>query len=317
MIRRAWPLLLAAALLALALVLPPVELPRAAYRYLFVFDITQSMNVADAAAGDPPPRRLAFARQAVSTVLQSLPCGTEIGLGLFSGHRTLVLFAPVEVCRQRRELLTMVAAVDWKLAWKARSEVAKGLFDALEAAGELGAATAVVFLSDGHEAPPVHPEYRPRFRGEPGRVKGLIVGVGGLRPLPIPKLDGDDKVVGYWQPDEVQQVDSYSLGRAGTSIPESMVGVEAGDLSGRIRGGSEHLSSLREDYLRRLARDTGLAYLRLERPDALAARLTASDLAFRERRLTDLRGLPAALALALVAVGYLPRRRRRRQQASP
>jgi mxaL protein len=305
-IRRARALLLAVPLLGLALVLPPVELPRAGYRYLLVFDITQSMNVADAGSPQSPRRRLDMARGAVSDALGELPCGAEAGLGLFSGHRTLVLFVPVEVCRHRRDLRAALAGIDWWLAWEARSEIAKGLHGAIAVAEALGAATRVVFLTDGHEAPPLHPQYRPRFRGEVGAVGGLIVGVGGTRPVPIPKLDHDGETLGYWQPDEVQQVDSYSLGRTGASVREAMVGVDAGDLEERIRTGTEHLSSRRDDYLRQLADETGLAYAVLSDGPALAERLLEADLAEYAPRPTDLRPLPAALALLLVLSGWWP-----------
>ena len=38
-------------LLPLALLLPPIPITRASFDYLFVFDITQSMNVTDAGPG--------------------------------------------------------------------------------------------------------------------------------------------------------------------------------------------------------------------------------------------------------------------------
>lgn len=310
MIRRSWSLLLAALLLLLALLPPPVELPRAVYRYLLVFDITRSMNVADAGAGNER-RRLEVAREAVSGALGELPCGVEIGLGLFSGHRTLVLFAPVEVCRHRRDLRATLTGLDWWLAWEARSEVAKGLHGALDAVEQLDAATRLVFLTDGHEAPPVHPQYRPRFRGEAGAVGGLIVGVGDTRPVPIPKLDRDGELLGYWRPDEVQQIDSYSLGRTGASVRETMVGVEAGDLEERIRTGTEHLSSRHDDYLRQLAEETGLGYAVLSDGPALAEHLLAVEPAEYAPRPTDPRPLPAALALLLVLGGWWPALRTR------
>jgi mxaL protein len=310
-IRRSAPLLLAALLLGLALVMPPLELPRAGYRFLLVFDITQSMNVADAGPPQSPRRRLEAAREAVAAAIDDFPCGVEAGLGLFAGHRTLVLFAPVEVCAHRRDLHATLDDIDWWLAWEARSEVAKGLHQAIAAADRLGRATRVVFLTDGHEAPPLHPQYRRRFTGDPDAVGGIIVGVGDTRPMPIPRLDRGGETLGYWRPDEVQQVDSYSLGRAGTSIPEAMVGVDPGDLQARIRAGTEHLSSRRDDHLRELADETGLAYAVLGDGDRLAERLLRADLADYAQRPTDLRPLPAALALVLVLAGWWPALRAR------
>jgi mxaL protein len=75
--------------------------------------------------------------------------------------------------------------------------------------------------------------------------------------------------------------------------------------------GSEHLSSLREGYLRLLAGENGLAYMRLASPQALLAALTAP--AF-ERPVTvafDLRLVLAAFAFMLLLWPHAAALRRR------
>lgn len=110
----------------------------------------------------------------------------------------------------------MVENLDWRMAWVARSEVAKGLHSALNVAEELGAQTTMVFLTDGHEAPPINPAYAPRFSGVVGEVDGVLAGVGGVVPVPIPKLDERGALTGYWSADEVLQIDVFSMGRRGS-----------------------------------------------------------------------------------------------------
>jgi mxaL protein len=137
-------------------------------------------------------------------------------------------------------------------------------------------------------------------------VKGVIVGVGGLQPMPIPKLDHDGRLLGYWQPHEVMQVDRYSLGRGGTEVGgEQMVGVDSSNVMQRIQAGSEHLSSLHETYLQQLAGETGLGYHRLRDAAGLTTALTAAELAHTESAATDLRWLLALLALLLVLSLYV------------
>ena len=150
----------ALALTAAGLAKPMVPLPADVFRHLVVFDITQSMNVGDATSGDPTLTRLEHAKAAVLEAAAALPCGSEIGLGLFTGHRTFLLIAPVEVCASYPDLAAAVRAVDWRMAWKARSEIAKGVHSGLGIARSLGPHTVLVFLTDGHEAPPLHPELR-------------------------------------------------------------------------------------------------------------------------------------------------------------
>ena len=179
----------ALALTAAALARPMLPLPSDVFRHLVVFDITQSMNVGDAVPGDHALTRLEHAKTAVLDAATALPCGSELGLGLFTGHRTFLLLAPVEICAHYPDLATAVRSVDWRMAWTARSEIAKGVHSGLRITEALGPQTVLVFLTDGHEAPPLHPELRPGFGAEPGAVRGLLAGVGGPAPLPIPKLD--------------------------------------------------------------------------------------------------------------------------------
>ena len=99
-----------------------------------------------------------------------------------------------------------------------------------------------MFVSDGHEAPPVDPKLRLHL--ERSSVTGVIVGVGGDDLSPIPVLDDEGKVTGYWAADQVPQVDGHSLGRPGSESSETMVDLSAGtqtvviqvNAAGAIRG---------------------------------------------------------------------------------
>lgn len=316
---RLWLLLAALAMLGTTALRPSLPLERSVYRHLVVFDITQSMNVADATPGDPSPSRLEFAKASVVEALRRLPCGSSVGLGIFTGHRTFVLSTPVQVCEHYGELATMIEAIDWRMAWIARSEVAKGVHSALLATDSVGNDTTLVFLTDGHEAPPIHPDFRPRFEGRPGAIKGALGGIGGTTPVPIPKLKPDGTAMGNWEAGEVLQVDTYTLGRLGSVAAESMVGVEPGAVAERIANGTEHLSSLRESYLEQLAGELGLEYRRVASASDMSDLLQSRELATTRVANTDLRWLAALVALAmLVAAHVLPsgRRARRRMERS-
>ena len=308
-------LALAMGLVTMALWRPELPMPSAVYRHLVVFDISQSMNVEDATPADDKLTRLDHAKAAALDAATALPCGSELGLGLFTGHRTFLLLAPVEVCASYGDISTTVRAVDWRMAWAARSEIAKGVHSGLAVAKALGPRTALVFLTDGHEAPPLHPELRPRFGGEPGEVRGILAGVGGLSPMRIPKLDPQGKNLGYWGTEDVMQVDTFTLGR-GTSVSESYAGIDDADIQARIAAGTEHLSALREEYLRSLARGLRLQYRRIESAGDLKAALQHADFATERTSPADLRPLLAALAALLVAGNYVVPARRRRNRLS-
>ena len=77
--KRHWMTLAALLLLIAAVVMPRVVLPRKTFNYIVTFDITQSMDVEDAALNGVPVSRLAFARAATREALGRLPCGSKIG----------------------------------------------------------------------------------------------------------------------------------------------------------------------------------------------------------------------------------------------
>lgn len=286
---------------------PTFLLERDVYRHLLVFDISQSMNVRDVTLGDRATSRLEFSKSAAVEALGDLPCGSSVGLGIFTGHRTFVLSMPVDVCEHYGELAGMIGAIDWRMAWLARSEIAKGLHSALLASEAMGRETTLVFFTDGHEAPPIHPDFRPRYEGQPGTVKGALGGIGGMTPVPIPKLAPDGTALGYWKATEVLQVDPYTLGRPGSVSRESMVGVEQSTMAERIAHGTEHLSSLRESYLETLAGELRLAYRRIRSPADMSKLLRSPGLTISRPAMTDLRWVLALVALvALVSSHLLP-----------
>ncbi|MDH3433638.1 MAG: VWA domain-containing protein [Gammaproteobacteria bacterium] len=284
-------------LLAVATTSSTFRLSQDTYRYLFVVDITQSMNVSDMELESVPTTRLEFAKFLVETAFLSLPCGSEAGLAIFSEYRTFVLFTPVEVCEHYRTMSNMLKQVSWRMAWAARSEIARGIHSAIDAANKSKLDTRLVFLTDGHEAPPVHRDIRPAFDALPRSTTGIIGGVGGLLSSRIPHIDDNDNVIGYWGPEEVMQIDVYSMGRSGTQQGEAMVGVNMADIARRIALGQEHLSSLRENYLQELATQTGLDYVRVDSSSKLVTSLRQDAYAGRRVIQTDLGWMPATLAL--------------------
>ena len=297
--RGTWLLLLALVLVAATAWQPSLPLTRIVHRHLLVFDITQSMNVAD--VGDPaaPLTRLDYARNAAIDALASLDCGSSIAVGLFTGHRTLLLFTPVEVCAHYGEIRRVIEGVDWRMAWEFRSEVAKGLHSAMEVAGALDPPASVLFLTDGHEAPPINVDLPPRYEQTVGTIRGALLGIGGPTPAPIPKLDPDGQPNGFFSAAEVLQTDPFRQGRATGIGGESMAGEEVGETAANTA--TEHLSALREAYLRALATGLELDYRRIEDAATLrdVMRTAAYGTAVDAR--VDLRwlfGLLAMLALA-------------------
>jgi mxaL protein len=300
-------LALACGALLLAAWGPQPPLPVSRFDGVIVLDITQSMNAEDYSGGGQPLSRLAAAKLALRRAMEAMPCGSRIGLGVFTEYRTMVLIAPLEVCANFRELTSVLDGIDGRMSWAGRSEVAKGIGWAMRAAEALPGRPAVVFMSDGHEAPPIHPANRPAS-GEPGSVAGLLAGVGGTAPVPIPKFDPDGRRLGFWKSDEVMQTDPISRGRGGSVAGERYV--VSGDVPppGWPVAGNEHLSQLREGYLRLLAQELRFDYLRLadvtHGAHALAQRMQQRPLARTVWSRVSLRPLLGLISLVALLWTY-------------
>lgn len=276
---------LALALLLLAWAMPTINRSRATYDYLVVFDITQSMNVVDYELGEAPASRLAYAREATRHALRDLPCGSRVGWGAFAEYRTLLLLAPIEVCAHYSDLLASLDKIDGRMRWGEASEVWKGVLWAIRAAKETRGAPNVIFLTDGHEAPPLGTGAHPQFDDvKPGDVRGWLIGVGGYTLQPIPRTDDEGKVIGYWRAEDVMQTD-------------------AGEDGGASR---EHMSGLRERHLRALAKEVGFEYARLAGPASLSDAMRDPRFARPRSVPIDLYWLPVVAALMLLALRFRP-----------
>ncbi|GAB6068853.1 hypothetical protein JCM13664_21740 [Methylothermus subterraneus] len=277
--------ILALGLLSAALFRPTWTLPQRLPRYLIVLDITQSMNARDCHLEGLPPDRLSFAKAALDAAIVALPCGAEVGLGVFTHKRVQLLLEPIETCQHAPALRAALRNIDWRNAWAADSYIAYGLFDALRLAAKLK--TDLVFVTDGDQFPKTARD--PLFSGRPAQVGGWLVGVGTPRPVPIPKLDLAEQTLGYWQMSDLPRPAESS--RYPTQIP-----AERAELL---------LSHLDLTRLRRLAAVTDLAYLTLHTPQQLAEALRQPRSDWLRPVAVDARpwlGLGALLAVALAVL---------------
>lgn len=286
-------------LLLTALWLPPVERNRPVHRYLLTFDISQSMDVVDVALAGEPRSRLQLARAAAAALLRALPCGSRVGWNVFTGQRTMLLLEPLDVCQHYASLLSSLESIDGRMRFDNASSIGKGVHLSLRAAAAMGEHTRLVFISDGHEAPPLSQGESGLPRDEGLGIAGLIAGVGGDTLMQIPKSDAFGRQTGFWQAGEVTQI----------------AGLERGPGPGQSH---EELSSLREGHLTKLAQLAGLGYQRLGVPADLAQALLGTPGLAREPVPTDLRWLPVAGAALLLVLRFLPwRPMRRRAQPVP
>jgi mxaL protein len=280
---RCWSLLLALSLTAACLLHPTLALQRPIYRYLVVIDITQSMNAQDYRQDGLPHDRLGYVKQSLRQTLGDLPCGSELGLALFTTQNTQILFDPLEICGHFAALDDALEHVDWRMAWAADSFIAHGLYSALDQLASRDRPARLVFFSDGQQIP--EDLETPPYQGDRGALAGLVVGVGGTEPVPIPRYDQDNQPLGHWQRGDLD------LG------PGKQAPVGAAD--------APLLSRLDEQHLSTLAAATGLGYHRLTTSAALSRALQQPELALRLKVETDIRPVLGLTALLVWLSGQL------------
>ncbi|CAN7684508.1 MxaL protein [Paraburkholderia sp. 22099] len=288
---RQYALVAALALLAAALWMPKITLMRERFDYVVTFDITQSMNVEDVTLNGVRTSRLAYARAAMRDALRRMPCGSRIGWSVFTDARALLLLPPVEVCEHYDALLASLDGIDGRMRWANASRIANGgLYSAIRQAKQIGDHTAVVFVTDGQEAPPRPPSETSLPGITTGDVGGWLIGVGGERPAPIPRTGNDGRPAGFWLASEVVQTTAVSPARPGAPAAVSR----------------EELSQVREAYLQTLSGQIGFGYRRLWTPAALGDALLDSRFAQRAPIAVDLRWCAAVAALLMLAITFMP-----------
>ena len=254
---------------------PEATLPRRVYRYTFVLDITQSMNARDYHQAGFPEDRLGFTKASILAALHELPCGSEVGLGLFTTQSVHFLFEPLEICRHFSVINDALSHIDWRMAWSADTHVEIGLYYAIREQLKKDPSTRLVFLTDGQETPPQ--TVKAQFDSPPQALKGLIVGVGGRAPVSIPRYDRENNLQGIWENADIEKPPISS------TVYSEKVEVRTLPTEG------PYLSWMDETHLKQLAATTGLGFYALSNAEGLTKALLNDDLAELRPALTDLR----------------------------
>lgn len=307
-----WLLLIAAIVLLGCLLKPHMQLPKPVYHWMIVLDITQSMNVRDYKEDANSMSRLAYAKQGIRNALRRMPCGSKVALALFTERNVTNIVRPLEVCSHFGALDETVAGLDWRMAWAADSFIAHGLFDAITQTKKIDPNMRLLFITDGQQAPPANPAYLPAFEGKRGEVKGSILGAGNVEKSPIPKLDDQDNITGYWELDDVQRYATF-----GMAIVQSALDMEHQQIENQHGRNAPHgsnpdaiananLSGLDEVNLQNLAKNTGLEYQTLTTSHDIADAMNAKNMLIWQKADTDLRPILGFFSILMLTLYFVP-----------
>lgn len=304
--------LLLAALVLLAVVFfqPKIQWKRDLHNYLFIVDVTQSMNAVDMnldgakSAGlktidlqsnNQEISRLAYTQQLLRDAVTDLPCGSKVGLSVFSAESIALLFTPIEVCKNYDVIQDSIAHLEWRMAWRGNSRLRFGMQSAAALLSSLETPAQVVFFTDGDEAPKLNAINKSDLSGWQGGEGWLLVGVGGDEPVPIPKFDSENKVLGYW---------AFSNSIMAPSQVQSEESVGTRDDSIATAEYDRYLSQLDEVYLKELSTEIGATYLRASSAETLVDRMQQQKPAGTSLAQIDITPLLILTSLLLVLACY-------------
>ena len=290
-------LLLALLLLLVALFRPTIPLKRDLHNYLFIVDVTQSMNTLDMHFQGQAVSRIAYTRQLLKDTVSKLPCGTNISLGVFSAESVALLFTPIEVCKNYDVIQDSIANLEWRMAWRGNSRLRFGMQSANAILNSLPVPAQIVFFTDGDEAPKLNAVNKTDLTNWQGGNGWLLVGVGGNEPFPIPKLDSNNKVLGYW---------AYSNSIMAPSQVQSEESIGTRDDSIATEDYNRYLSKLDENYLKELSADINATYLRATDAEKLIEAMEKQKSAGNAISKFSITWLCIIAAMLIVLAGYYP-----------
>ncbi len=291
-------LFIALVLLLIAISQPSVNMKQQQQNYLFIVDITQSMNVPDMMWQGESLSRLDYAKQLLKDTVKTLPCGSKVGLGVFFKTTPALLYTPIETCSNYDIFIDTIDHLDWRMASQGSSNIRVGIssIDSLLTISQDDIAQ-VIFLTDGQEAQPLNIFTKTKIAKLNHQHAWLIVGVGGNNPTPIPKLNDKNAVIGYWSTDAIKLSPASNVDEGSNGGRDNSIATETYEY---------YLSQLDENYLKELSADIGAHYLRAGTHEALIEAINKQPSTLRLTTNIKLDWVFALAALLVFIGSYIP-----------
>lgn len=283
-------------LLIAASINPTITLQREITSYLIFVDVTQSMNVVDMSVNGQPVSRLEYTKHLLKKTIKQLPCHSRVGLAIFFKADVALLYTPVETCRNQILLEDTIDHLEWRMASRGNSNIRLGLQSIAARLVTMDVPANVVFITDGDEAAPLNAINKTNLSGWIGGSDWLLVGVGGKKPSPIPKLDANNKRVGFWS--------IYSI-KIAPGIAVNDGSDSARDESYASAPYEYYLSKLDDSYMEELATDIKGNYMNASSSKTLTHAMLNQKTSYKDQTEFNLSWLFALGALIFILSLYI------------
>ena len=290
---------IALVLLVIALFKPTIPIKRDVYSYLFVADISQSMNVIDMQLNGKPVSRMQYQQHLLHRIIGEMPCGNQVSIGLFAGVSVAALYTPIEVCQNFAAIEDTIDHLDWRNGWSGNSRVRESMVTMAKLIRSFPEPAQVVYLSDGEETPKLHIFNTRDLTGFQGGKDWLLVGIGSDKGTAIPKLDEKNQLIGYWS------AESFAMQPGVAQIAQENIGTREDSVASAPS--DRYMSRLDEKYMISVAKEISGNYVNGNSVQNVLSAMKNQPPARREKTAFDLKWILAGLAGLLFLAAYMPK----------
>ena len=290
-------LFLAVLFLLLAILNPSVPITKNIYNYIFIVDISQSMNTPDMSLDAQKISRIEYSKKTLQRLVERLPCKTKVSIGMFAGVSVASTYTPIEVCDNFSSINNTIDHLDWRSTWSGNSRLRESMVTLARLIRSFPESAQVVFFTDGEEAPRLHTFNTRDLSQFQGGQDWLFVGIGSDEGTAIPKFDSNNQLIGYWSND------SFALQPGIAQISESNLGTRDNKVASGVS--DRYLSKLDEDYLKLLAQEIKGNFIKGDSVETILDAMEKQKAAWRDQSAYELRYFLSLLALIFFTLRFI------------
>jgi len=290
-------LLLTFTSLLLALYNPSIPITKNIYNYIFIVDISQSMNTKDMSIDNNEVSRIDYTKTMVSNLLERLPCKSKVSIGMFAGVSVAATYTPIEVCKNFSVINSTIDNLDWRSTWSGNTRIRESMVNLARLIRSFPESAQVIYFTDGEEAPKLHVFNTRDLSQFQGGNDWLLVGVGSDKGTPIPKYDSKNQLIGYWSNE------SFALQPGIAQISQSNIGTRSNKIA--FSESDRYLSKLDEKYLIDLSNEIKGNYVRGDNIDKILAAMEKQKPSWRDQTILSLRYFFIIIALIFFLMRFI------------
>ena len=249
-------LLLSILLCFIAIKNPIIKIQKSITSYMFVVDVSQSMNADDLMINNEKISRIEFTKLLLIKIIDSSECGSFFSINIFAADNVASIIEPVEKCKNYDELIDTISKLEWRMAWKGNSRITFGVKSAAKMQDSLNFPSKILFFTDGDEAPKVNAINKVNLDNFSLGNELIFVGIGGDKDVPVPRFNSRNMLIGFWG------MDIYDSLPGATGSRSSDSGKDEPDPSVASAEYDRYLSKLYDAYLIELSDQIKAKYIK-------------------------------------------------------